>query len=89
MKKKTAIILLIIAALCLIAFVIWKATCPKSYDPEVVEAEVFNDQTYDTDLFIGLWQSGSVFYRYNEDFTGGTWDTADDVMDVIEEEVTA
>ena len=81
MKKKIAIILLIIAALCLIAFVIGKAICPKSYKPEVIEAEVFNDQTYDTDLFVGLWQSGSVFYRYNEDFTGGTWDTADDVME--------
>ena len=54
MKKKIIIILLIIAALSLIAFVIWKMTSPKSYDPEVIDAEVFNDQTYDTDLFIGL-----------------------------------
>lgn len=81
MKKKIIIILLIIAALSLIAFIIWKATSPKSYDPETLEAEVFNDKTYDTDLFIGLWQSGSVYYRYNDDFTGGTWDTADDVME--------
>lgn len=81
MKKKIIIILLIIAALSLIAFVIWKVTTPKSYDPEIIEAEVFNDESYDTDLFIGLWQSGSVYYRYNDDFTGGTWDTADDVME--------
>ena len=57
MKKKIIIILLIIAALSLIAFVIWKVTTPKSYDPEIIEAEVFNDESYDTDLFIGLWQS--------------------------------
>ena len=81
MKKKVLIILLVIVAIGLIAFIIWKKTTPKEYKPEYLEAEVFEDQVYDTELFIGLWQSGSVFYRYNEDGTGGTWDTADDVTE--------
>lgn len=81
-KTKTLfIILLIIAVLCAAAFIIWKITRPKAYDPEYLEPEVFEDETIDTDMIIGLWQSGSVFYRYNDDSTGVTWDTADDVLE--------
>lgn len=81
MKKKTLLIIIIIIALCVVAFIIWKKSQPKEYKPEMIEAEVFEDQVFDSDLIIGLWQSGTLFYRYNDDFTGGTWDTADDVME--------
>ena len=81
MKKKALIILLIIVALCLIAFIIFRVTSPRAYAPESVQPEVFEDQVYDTELFIGLWKSGTVFYRYNEDGTGVTWDTADDITE--------
>lgn len=82
MKKKTLlIIILIIAALCAAAFVIWTITKPKEYVPEYLEPEVFEDEIYDTDMMIGLWQSGTVFYRYNDDYSGVTWDTADDIME--------
>lgn len=81
MKKKTLLIILIIIALCILAFIIWNISKPKEYKPEIIEPEVFEDQVYDSDMIIGLWQSGSVYYRYNEDGSGWTWDTADDVME--------
>ena len=35
--------------------------------------------SFDDSLLIGKWQSGTLFYKYLADYTGGTWDTADDV----------
>lgn len=83
MKKKTLLIIIfIIIALCALAVTVWVITKPKEYEPEYLDPEVFEDQVYDTDMMIGLWQAGSVFYRYNDDFTGITWDTADDVTEL-------
>lgn len=81
MKKKILTIILILLGLALAAFVIYKLVAPKEYTPEILEPEVFEDQVYDTDLIIGLWQNGSIHYRFNDDGTGVTWDTADDVME--------
>ena len=36
---------------------------------------------FDESLLIGKWQSGTLFYKYLGDGTGGTWDTADDVTE--------
>ena len=83
MKKKTLfIIILVIIALCALVLTVWHITKPKEYEPEYLEPEVYEDEVYDTDMIIGLWQAGSVFYRYNDDFTGVTWDTADDVTEL-------
>lgn len=82
MKKKTLfVIILIVIALLALAITVWFITRPKEYEPEYLEPEVFEDQVYDTDMIIGLWQAGTVFYRYNDDYTGLTWDTADDVTE--------
>ena len=81
MKKKLLIILLIVLGLSLAAFIVYKLVTPKAYDPEILEPEVFEDEVYDTDLLIGLWQEGSVYYRFNDDGSGVTWDTADDVVE--------
>lgn len=35
--------------------------------------------SYDPQLLHGKWVSGSEFWRYDDDGTGVTWDTADDV----------
>ena len=43
---------------------------------ELIEEEVFN-RTF----LLGKWHSGTEFYKYLEDGTGGTWDTADDVKE--------
>lgn len=46
--------------------------------------EVFYDQT----LLTGKWQSGTLFYKYLANGTGGTWDTADDVTEAEAQEFT-
>ena len=81
MKKKVLTIILILIGLALCAFVIYKLVMPKAYTPEILEPEVFEDETYDVDLLIGLWQNGTIHYRFNDDGSGVTWDTADDVLE--------
>lgn len=39
------------------------------------------DVTFDQSLLTGKWQSGTLFYKYQADGTGGTWDTSDDVTE--------
>lgn len=38
-------------------------------------------ESFDESLLPGKWQSGTLFYKYLADGTGGTWDTADDVTE--------
>ena len=51
------------------------------HQPEVIEPEVFEKLKVDPDLIIGLWRSGSMYYRYNADGTGLTWDAAEDIKE--------
>ena len=37
--------------------------------------------SFDDSLLIGKWQSGTLFYKYLANGTGGTWDTFDDVTE--------
>jgi hypothetical protein len=37
--------------------------------------------TFDESLLPGKWQSGTLFYKYLADGTGGTWDTSEDVTE--------
>ena len=39
------------------------------------------EKTYDQTLLTGKWQSGTLFYKYMADGTGGTWDTSDNVTE--------
>ena len=36
------------------------------------------DINFDEELLYGTWNSGTDYYTFNSDGTGGTWDTADD-----------
>ncbi|MDR4988267.1 MAG: hypothetical protein RG741_05450 [Bacteroidales bacterium] len=36
---------------------------------------------FEEELLIGKWRSQTLFYRYDSDYTGATWDTADDVSE--------
>ncbi len=38
-------------------------------------------ENFDETLLIGKWVSGTEYYKYNANGTGGTWDTADDVTE--------
>ena len=50
---------------------------------ELIEEEVFNRE-----FLLGKWQSGTVFYKYLEDGTGGTWNTFEDVTEAEAQEFT-
>lgn len=39
------------------------------------------ETTFDQTLLTGKWQSGTLFYKYLANGTGGTWDTVDDVTE--------
>ena len=39
------------------------------------------ETTFDQTLLTGKWQSGTLFYKYAADGTGGTWDTSDNVTE--------
>ncbi len=36
---------------------------------------------FDESLLYGKWKSGTLYYKYLANGTGGTWDTADDVSE--------
>ncbi|MGE0077194.1 MAG: lipocalin family protein [Bacteroidales bacterium] len=40
-----------------------------------------DETTFDESLLIGKWVSGTEHYKYLSDYTGATWDTADDVTE--------
>ncbi|MBQ2508141.1 MAG: hypothetical protein II532_00030 [Bacteroidales bacterium] len=37
--------------------------------------------SFDADLLVGKWQMGTEYWKYNSDFSGATWDVADDVSE--------
>jgi hypothetical protein len=41
---------------------------------------------FDESLLLGKWRSGTLFYKYHANGTGGTWDTADDVTEAEAQE---
>jgi len=34
------------------------------------------EDMFDETLLFGKWKTGTVYYRYDEDHTGATWDTS-------------
>lgn len=48
-----------------------------------IPIDINTDEEYDTTLLPGKWQQDDtqVFYRYNADGTGCTWDEADDITE--------
>lgn len=39
------------------------------------------EDDFDKALLIGKWRSGTLYYNYNSNGTGSTWDTSDDVTE--------
>lgn len=80
MNKKLVLILVGLLAMLLAASaVLLVHHRQRVRQPEVLEPEVFEKLKVDPDMIIGLWRSGSMYYRYNEDGTGRTWDAAEDI----------
>lgn len=40
-----------------------------------------DEEFFEEELLIGKWRSETLYYRYDIDYTGATWDTADDVTE--------
>ncbi|MRT92977.1 hypothetical protein [Ancylomarina sp. 16SWW S1-10-2] len=66
--KRIALIILSIALIAL-----FSTSCSSSDDE--------TQPTFDETLIIGKWKSGTLFEKYNEDKSGGFWNTADDVKE--------
>ncbi|MBN1767891.1 MAG: hypothetical protein JXR50_07775 [Prolixibacteraceae bacterium] len=45
----------------------------------LVSCDEMDDSAFDDALLIGKWQSGTLFYTYEYDGSGATWDEGDDV----------
>lgn len=47
-----------------------------------------DEVSFDETLLIGKWQSGTVYEKYMSDYTGYTWDTADNVTEAEAQKFT-
>lgn len=56
--------------LCCVTIAFFTTSCEKE-----------EDVTFDENLLIGKWKSGTLHERYDSDKTGVSWDTADDVKE--------
>lgn len=81
MKRRNLLILAILLVAILSAGAYYIYYRYHVYDLEYLEPEVFEEASYDVDLLIGKWQSESIFYRFDVDSTGVTWDESDDITE--------
>lgn len=82
MKRRGLLILVVVfvmALVCAGAYYIYYKN--HVYELEYIEPEVYDDVEYDVDLLIGKWQSGTMFYRFDIDGVGVTWDESDDITE--------
>ena len=87
MNKKRWIIILIIAAVALVlGITLFFLLRPTAYYPETIDPRTLHASPANKEMLIGLWQKdGHVFYRFDANGTGHTWDVDDDLT---EEEAT-
>ena len=56
--------------------------CIMMFAVSLLFTSCFDDnETFDADLLVGKWVSGTEYYRYDSDGNGATWDTSDDVTE--------
>lgn len=82
MKKKHWIILIIITALLALGVALYFWLRPTLFHAEIIDPRTLHACPAHQTMITGLWhQDGHLFYRFNEDGTGYTWDTDDDVSE--------
>ena len=82
MKKKHWIILIIVAAAIAVGLTLYFILRPKAYYPESIDPRTLHASSANKEFLVGLWESdGHVYYRFNPDGTGHTWDVADDLTE--------
>lgn len=81
-KKRWIIIVVIIAAAFIIGLAFFFLLCPKAYYPETIDPRTLHASEANKTMIVGLWQKdGHVYYRFNADGTGHTWDINDDLTE--------
>lgn len=82
MKRKYWILLIIVALAIGLALALYFILRPKVYYPESIDPRTLHLCPANKELIVGLWQiDNHVFYRFNPDGTGHTWDVADDLTE--------
>lgn len=81
-RKRWIIILIIAIAALAIGLTFYFLTRPTAYYPESIDPRTLHtNEAYQT-IITGLWQKdGHIYYRFNPDGTGHTWDVADDLTE--------
>lgn len=82
MKKKLWIILAIVVAAIALGLALYFMLRPKAYYPESINPRTLHASPTNAEMLVGLWQIDEhVFYRFNPDGSGHTWDVADDLTE--------
>ena len=82
MNKKQWTILIIVAAAIALGLALYFMLRPKAYYPESIDPRTLHASPANKEMLVGLWQNeGHIFYRFNADGTGHTWDVADDLTE--------
>ena len=82
MKNKHWIIILILAAILIIGLILYFTLRPTLYHSERIDPRTLHTSPTYHEMLIGLWQHDDhIFYRFNPDNTGCTWDIDDDLTE--------
>lgn len=83
MNKKRWILIIIITALVIaLGIALYFILRPTLYHSETIDPRTLHASSANQEMLVGLWQdNGHVFYRFNPDGTGFTWDTNDDITE--------
>lgn len=82
MKRKYWIILIIVALAFGLALALYFFLRPKVYYPESIDPRTLHLCPANKEMIVGLWEiDDHVYYRFNPDGTGCTWDVADDLTE--------
>ena len=82
MKKKHWIILIIAAVALALGLALYFMLRPTVYHPESIDPRTLHVSMANKEMAVGLWHcDGHVFYRFNDDGSGHTWDVDDDLTE--------
>lgn len=81
-KKKWIIILIIVAVVLAIGITLYFLLRPTAYYPESIDPRTLHTNSANKEMLVGLWhKDGHVYYRFDADGTGHTWDVDDDLTE--------
>jgi hypothetical protein len=81
-KKKHWIILIVVAVAIVIGLTLYFLLRPTAYYPESIDPRTLHVSPANKEMLVGLWQKdGHIFYRFEPDGKGHTWDVDDDITE--------